>query len=90
MALEPEWEAKFENDSYGFRKGRSCHDAIAAVRGHLLKGDKYILDADISKCFDRIDHEYLLNKLGFKGKSRKQIKSWLKCGVIDQNVFFEL
>lgn len=87
MALEPEWEAKFENDSY-FRKGRSCHDAIAAVRGHLLKeGDKYILDADISKCFDRIDHEYLLKKLGFKGMYRKQIKSWLKCGVIDQNVF---
>nr|AOC61475.1 putative reverse transcriptase, intron maturase and HNH endonuclease [Rhexinema sarcinoideum] len=87
LALEPEWEAKFEANSYGFRPGRSGHDAIAAVRNHLLKGDKFVLNADISKCFDHINHDYLLNKMGLVGKYRKQIKSWLKCGVLDGSVF---
>lgn len=91
-AIEPEWEAKFENNCYGFRrfsKGRSCHAAVVAVQGLLAKRENYILDADISKCFDLINHEYLLNKLGFKGKYRKQVKSWLKCGIIDRHVFGE-
>ena len=48
---------------------------------------KYVLDADIAKCFDRINHEVLLNKLNTKGKVRQQIKAWLKSGVIDQGVF---
>ena len=46
-----------------------------------------MLDADIAKCFDRINHEALLLKLNIKGKVRQQIKSWLKSGVIDQGVF---
>lgn len=87
MALEPEWEAKFEPNSYGFRPGRNCHDAISAVRGYIVKRSKYVLDADIAKCFDRIDHEYLLNKIGMKGKYRLQLKKWLKCGVLDSSVF---
>jgi len=87
LALEPEWEAKFEENSYGFRPGRNCHDAVAAVRLFIQKRPKYVLDADIAKCFDRIDHEYLLNKIGMKGKYRKQLKSWLKSGVLDADVF---
>lgn len=87
LALEPEWEAKFEPNSYGFRPGRNCHDAISAVRGYILKRPKYVLDADIAKCFDRINHEYLLNKIGMKGKYRKQLKAWLKSGVLDSSVF---
>lgn len=87
LALEPEWEAKFEDDSYGFRPGRSCHDAISAVRSYIQKRPKYVLDADIAKCFDRIDHEKLLNKIGMSGKYRKQLKKWLKSGVLDKEVF---
>jgi RNA-directed DNA polymerase len=52
MALEPEWEAKFEPNSYGFRPGRSCHDAIQAVFIPIQQAQKYILDADIAKCLD--------------------------------------
>ena len=52
LALEPEWEAVFEPNSYGFRPGRSCHDAIAAIFASINKKPKYVLDADISKCFD--------------------------------------
>jgi len=49
-ALEPEWEAKFEPNSYGFRPGRSCHDAIEAIFNGIALKAKYVLDADISKC----------------------------------------
>ena len=50
--LEPEWEARFEPNSYGFRPGRSCHDAIEAIFGVIKQKAKYALDADIEKCFD--------------------------------------
>jgi RNA-directed DNA polymerase len=86
-ALEPEWEAAFETNSYGFRPGRSCHDAIRQIKDCIKAKAKFVLDADIAKCFDRIDHEALLQKLNTKGKIRQQIKAWLKSGVIDQGAF---
>jgi RNA-directed DNA polymerase len=87
LVLEPEWEAKFEDNSYGFRPGRNCHDAIKAILFSIQKRSKYVLDADIKKCFDKIDHKALLAKLNLKGKMHQQIKSWLKAGIIDNNVF---
>ena len=54
MALEPEWEARFEPNSYGFRPGRSCHDAIEAIFRAIRLKPKYVLDADIAKCFNCI------------------------------------
>src|SRR5919199_2465178 len=63
LALEPEWEARFEANSYGFRPGRSCHDAIGAIFNSIRFKAKYVLDADIAKCFDRINQEKLLRKL---------------------------
>ncbi len=86
-ALEPEWEARFEPNSYGFRPGRSAHDAVKQIKLCIQHKAKYVLDADIAKCFDRINHEALLNKLNMKGKVRQQIKAWLKSGVIDNRAF---
>ena len=86
-ALEPEWEARFEPNSYGFRPGRACHDAIKQIKNAIQAKAKYVLDADIAKCFDCINHLALLQKLNMRGKSRQQIKAWLKSGVIDQKVF---
>ncbi len=86
-ALEPEWEALFEPNSYGFRPGRSGHDAIKQIKNCIQQKVKYVLDADIAKCFDRINHLVLLQKLKMAGKVRQQIKAWLKSGVIDQGVF---
>jgi RNA-directed DNA polymerase len=86
-ALEPEWEAVFEPNSYGFRPGRSCHDAIKQIKNCIQGEAKFVLDADIAKCFDRINHQTLLQKLNIKGKVRRQIKAWLKSGVIDQGAF---
>ncbi len=86
-ALEPEWEAKFEASSYGFRPGRACQDAIKHIKNAIQSKAKYVLDADIAKCFDRINHNTLLQRLNHRGKVRKQIKAWLKSGVIDKGVF---
>ena len=86
-ALEPEWEAMFESNSFGFRPGRSTHDAIAQIKLSIRLKAKYVFDADITRCFDRIDHEALLNKLNMKGKVRQQIKAWLKSGVVDKRAF---
>ena len=88
MALEPEWEARFEPNSYGFRPGRSCHDAIEAIYRSINKKAKYVLDADISKCFDRINHEALLQKLNTFPTIRRQVRAWLQAGVIDSEQLF--
>ena len=88
LALEPEWEARFEPNSYGFRPGRSCHDAIAAIFDAIRYKAKYVLDADISKCFDRINQEKLLIKLNTFPTMRRQVRSWLKAGVMDGKELF--
>ncbi len=87
LALEPEWEAKFEGNSFGFRPGRSAHDAVDAIFKNVSLKAKYVLDADISQCFDRIDHKALLQKLNTFPTLRKQIKAWLKSGVMDNGIF---
>lgn len=88
QALEPEWEAKFEPNSYGFRPGRSCHDAIMAIFGAISTQAKSCLDADVTKCFDRIAHEPLLDKMNTYPSLRRQIKAWLKAGVMDHGELF--
>jgi len=90
LALEPEWEARFEPNSYGFRPGRSCHDAIESIFINLrnISGDKgfhkYILDADISKCFDKIDHNYIMTKLETIPEIENQVKAWLKADIFEE------
>jgi RNA-directed DNA polymerase len=84
-ALEPEWEARFEPRSYGFRPGRSCQDAIAAVYS-VCKGPTakraWALDADLAAAFDNIDHDHLLACLGLF-PARDLIRGWLKAGVFE-------
>ncbi|MBC6420646.1 MAG: group II intron reverse transcriptase/maturase [Hormoscilla sp. SP12CHS1] len=84
QSLEPEWEAYMEANSYGFRPGRGCHDAIAAIFDSIRYKPKWVLDADIAKCFDRINHPELLNNTS---PIRKQIRAWLKAGVMDQGTW---
>jgi RNA-directed DNA polymerase len=88
-ALEPEWEARFEPKSYGFRPGRGCHDAIEAIF-RVARGPnpsrRWILDADLASAFDRIDHGLLLSHLA-TFPAREQVKQWLKAGVVDRGRF---
>jgi len=83
LALEPEWEARFEPSSFGFRPGRSAHEAIELVFTGICKKPKYVLDADIAACFERLDHAALLDKLGTCPALRRAIRGWLKAGILD-------
>ncbi len=85
LALSPEWEARFEASSYGFRPGRSVQDAIEAVFLGISKKPKWVLDSDISKCFEKINHKYLINKCNTFPIMRKQIRVWLKAGILNNN-----
>jgi len=89
IALEPEWEAYFEANSYGFRPGRGCHDAIEAIFLSIKQKSKWVLDADLAKCFDKIDRKVLMEKLNTSPIYRRQIRAWLKAGVIDGEEMFE-
>jgi RNA-directed DNA polymerase len=83
LALCPQWEAAFESGSFGFRPGRSVNDAIEAIYLGIFKKPKWVLDADISKFFDRIDHSYLVAKCNTYPEMQTQIRSWLKAGILD-------
>ena len=88
-ALEPAWEAHFEASSYGFRPGRSVHDAIATCF-NWLKGRstaRWVLDADIRGAFDHISHAYILHRLG-NFPARRQIQAWLKASYLEHGRFF--
>ena len=82
-------EARFEPKSYGFRPGRGCHDAIAAIYSTLSKKNcqrEWLLDADLAAAFDQIDHDRLLAELG-DFPARTLIRQWLKAGVIENSRF---
>jgi RNA-directed DNA polymerase len=83
-ALEPEWEARFEPRSYGFRPGRGCHDAIESLFNTLCgKSPRvWILDADLEAAFDKISHGHLLGMLG-GFPAREMIAGWLKAGIFE-------
>jgi RNA-directed DNA polymerase len=85
QALEPEWEAVFEANSYGFRPGRSAHDAIEAVFNAICLKPKFVLDADIEKCFDRISHDALLAKLHAPQPVMRLARGWLKAEIMDKD-----
>ena len=87
QALEPEWEARFEPNSYGFRPGRSCHDAIEAIFSQIKHQAKYALDADIRGCFDHLSHQALLEKLATYPAMRQAVKGWLKAGIMEEGQF---
>jgi RNA-directed DNA polymerase len=84
-ALEPEWEARFEPRSHGFRPGRGCHDAIEAIY-QVVKGKspkrQWVLDADLAAAFDRIAHDHILAMLG-TFPARGMVWQWLRAGVVD-------
>jgi RNA-directed DNA polymerase len=88
-ALEPEWEARSEPKSYGFRPGRGCHDAIVAIHTTVSRRDAkrlWVLDADLAAAFDRLSHQHILSSLG-SFPARDLIRQWLKAGVLEDGRF---
>nr|MDO8108695.1 group II intron reverse transcriptase/maturase [Candidatus Sigynarchaeota archaeon] len=92
LGMDSEWEARFEPHSFGFRPGRSAIDAAAHIWNTLMHAKNrtphpgWVFDADISKCFDCIDHEALMKKIGANPFSGI-IKAWLKAGAVSVSGF---
>jgi RNA-directed DNA polymerase len=84
-ALEPQWEARFEPRSYGFRPGRSAHDAIEAIFTLATPQGrrKWVVETDIQSAFDNLNHEFLETALAMF-PAKHLIRQWLKAGVMDQ------
>ena len=91
--IQPIFEPDFHPSSYGYRPGRSCHHAVAKAQQFLVRYDRpWAVDMDLSKCFDTLDHELILNSLNKKisdGTLLKLIRQFLKAGVMIEGVFNE-
>ncbi|MFA6999842.1 MAG: group II intron reverse transcriptase/maturase [Candidatus Paceibacterota bacterium] len=87
IVIEPIFEADFQENSYGFRPKRSAHQAVEDVRNHLLKGKTDVIDADISKYFDTIPHDKLMQLVAKRIVDKqilKLIKMWLKAPIVEE------
>jgi RNA-directed DNA polymerase len=89
FGLEPEWEACFEPNSYGFRPGRAAQDAKEAIFNAIRYQPKYVVDAKRAGCFDNISHPALLAKLSSFPALRRMVKAWLQAGIFDEEGFHE-
>jgi RNA-directed DNA polymerase len=87
LALEPEWEAQFEDHSYGYRPGRGTHDAIAAILVAIERHPLFVFDADIEEAFDHVNQAVVLDKLQTFPALRQAINAWLTAGVMDGNTY---
>ncbi len=83
LALEPEWEVRFEPHSYGFRPERSTQAAIRAIVQRIEHQPCYVLDADLEAAFDHVNHAALLEKLQTTPALKQAIIAWLKAGVME-------
>ena len=92
MALEPVYEQTFLDCSYGFRPGRSAHEALATLRNHLMEmGGGWVLEADIESFFDSVDHGLLRQMLHQRvsdGVLLRLIGKWLKAGVMEEGCVY--
>ena len=88
LALDPIAETQADSNSYGFRKGRSCADAIEQCFVALSRGTcaEWILEGDIKACFDRISHKWLMTHIPM---DKVILQKWLKAGYMDKSVFYE-
>jgi RNA-directed DNA polymerase len=87
LVLEPIFEADFEPVSYGFRPERRAHDAIAEIHKFGTHGYRWVLDADIEACFDRIDHVALMDRVRGRVKDKRVlrlVKAFLKAGILTE------
>jgi group II intron reverse transcriptase/maturase len=74
QVLEPLYEPTFHPSSHGFRPGRSCHTAIAEARKHLEAGNEWVVDLDLEKFFDRVDHQRLQARLAQKVQDKRLLE----------------
>lgn len=74
QVLGPEFDAEFSPHSYGYRAGRSAHDAVRAAQGHVQGGKEWIVDLDISAFFDEVNHDILMERVGRKIRDKRVLR----------------
>ena len=87
--LSPIWEKGFSPHSYGFRPGRSAAQAVKAAQGHIRTGKRWVIDVDLEKFFDRVNHEVLMARVARKVKDRRMLKlirRYLESGIMQQGL----
>lgn len=92
QVLTPIFDPTFSNNSFGFRPHRNGQQAVKQVQDIIKTGRRFAVDVDLSKFFDRVDHDLLMTYLGYKVKDKpllKLIKRYLRAGVIDNQLYSE-
>jgi RNA-directed DNA polymerase len=85
QVLQPQWDRSFSHCSYGFRPNRSAHQAIAQSQDYINDGYKWVVDMDIEKFFDRVNHDKLMHKVKQRIKDKRVLKlinRYLKSGIV--------
>jgi RNA-directed DNA polymerase len=88
--LQPAWDASFSEHSFGFRPGRSAHQAVAAAQAYVIAGHEYVVDIDLAKFFDRVDHDRLMAQVAKRVTDKRVlrlIRGFLTAGALDNGVF---
>ena len=92
QALQPQFDPTFSEHSYGFRPGRSAHDAVRAAQGYIQSGRRWVADVDLAKFFDRVNHDVLMERLSRRiadGRVLGLIRRYLVAGVLADGVVVE-
>lgn len=87
--LQPEWDRTFSNSSFGFRPGRSAHKAVAKAQSHLAAGYRFVVDFDLEKFFDRVNHDVLMSRVARRVGDRrllKLIRRFLTAGIMENGL----
>jgi len=90
--LSREYEAEFSDHSYGFRPRRSAHDAVKAAQGHIEAGNRWVVDIDLAKFFDTVNHDRLMSRMKTKIADKRVLRlvnEYLKAGVMVNGVVME-
>jgi group II intron reverse transcriptase/maturase len=91
QVLSPIFEADFSESSYGFRRGRNAHQAVKAARQYVACGRRYVVDMDLEKFFDRVNHDILMEKLSKKiddSRVLRLIRRYLEAGMMAGGIVF--
>lgn len=90
LVLSPEWDATFSDNSFGFRPYRSAHDAVARAQSYLNEGYTWVVDIDLEKFFDRVNHDVLMSRVARRVNDKrllKLIRAFLNAGEMEDGLF---